>query len=82
MEKEIEKLLRDVEVAEILGVSRSWVRDAVARLEIPHIKLRSGQGAVRFRRSEIEAWIREKSVPARRLYIDRTDLGQRRGAVS
>jgi len=82
----MEKLLRAEEVAEILGVSKSWVRDAVSRQEIPHIKLRNGSGgrntSVRFRRSEIEAFVREKEVPARRLYIDRVDLDQGHRAVS
>jgi len=58
----MEKLLNSVEVAEILGVSRSWVYAAATESKIlPSIKLREGKGgSMRFRVSDIEKFIADR----------------------
>ena len=42
------ELLRPHEVCRILGVSRSWLYQAAADRRIPHIRLGSDDGPVRF----------------------------------
>jgi excisionase family DNA binding protein len=49
-----EVLLTVPEVAELLGVNRSWVQRSVKRGEIPHLRL--GR-YLRFREESIMAWI-------------------------
>ena len=67
----MEPLIDAKQTAKLLGVSESWVRDAVARQKIPHLKLRPGKGAVRFRESELEQWAGERLVPERGFFIDK-----------
>ena len=51
-----EKWLRIKDVAELLGVSQSWVRSHVTKQRplLPHIRI---NGVVRFRMSEIETFL-------------------------
>lgn len=51
-----EKLLTPQEVAQWVGVSISWVYDHTKRADpiLPHLRL---GGTLRFRRSDIEAWL-------------------------
>jgi excisionase family DNA binding protein len=51
------ELLRPHEVCRILGVSRSWLYQAAADRRIPHIRLGSDDGPVRFVPAEIEQWL-------------------------
>ena len=51
------ELLRPHEVCRILGVSRSWLYQAAADGRIPHIRLGSDDGPVRFVPAEIEQWL-------------------------
>ena len=46
------------DAAELLGVSRKWVYRAVRDGVIPFYRL--GAGTLRFRRSELEAWLAER----------------------
>jgi excisionase family DNA binding protein len=50
-------LLRPAEVIEMLGVSRSWLYDAARAGRIPCVRLGGPDGPVRFRASELDAWI-------------------------
>jgi excisionase family DNA binding protein len=55
---QVERLLRAREVAEMLGVSMDWVLDRWQEGELPGFKLGgSPQSPVRFRLSEVEAWL-------------------------
>jgi excisionase family DNA binding protein len=49
-------------VSELLGIKLGTLYSMVARKEIPHVRL--GPRLIRFRRSELDAWIRERSVAA------------------
>jgi len=51
------RLLRPGEVAELLGVSRSWLYAAANEGRIPSVRLGSADGPVRFPRDALEAWI-------------------------
>ena len=50
-------LLRPHEVCRILGVSRSWLYQAAADGRIPHVRLGSDDGPVRFVAADIEQWL-------------------------
>src|SRR3954471_1730172 len=50
-------LLRPCDVVEMLGVSRSWLYDAAKAGRIPCVRLGGPDGPVRFRASELDAWI-------------------------
>lgn len=50
-------LLKPAEVAEMLGVSRSWLYEVAKSGRIPCVRLGGVDGPVRFRRAELEAWI-------------------------
>lgn len=52
-----EPLLTVQEVADLLGVGKTWVYEAVREGRIPH--LRFGR-SVRFRRDAIDAWLTER----------------------
>jgi len=53
-----EPLIDADEAAELLGVSRWWVYEAVKAGSIPFYRLGTGpRGVLRFRRSELEAWL-------------------------
>ena len=52
-----EPLLTSEQVAELLSVDTSWVREQARRETIPHLRL--GR-YVRFRRASIEEWLAER----------------------
>lgn len=64
----VEKLISAKEVAEILGLSEKTVKAKHKRLGLPYYKVAS---LVRFRLSEIEAWLAsrhiDKNMPAPRV---------------
>ena len=43
----------------MLGVSRSWLYQAAAEGRIPHVRLGSDDGPVRFVATDIEQWLAE-----------------------
>jgi excisionase family DNA binding protein len=51
------RLLRPGEVADLLGVSRSWLYAAAHEGRIPCVRLGGADGPVRFRRDALEAWL-------------------------
>ena len=53
----IEPLLKPTEMARLLAVSRSWLYEAVARGEVPHVRLGSPTGPLRFRERDLEELI-------------------------
>jgi excisionase family DNA binding protein len=55
-------LLRPAEVAQMLGVSRSWLYAAVQSGRIPALRLGGADGPVRFRPRELDDWIAESRV--------------------
>ncbi len=57
-----DRLLTAREVAELLGVCAETVLRWVRRSELPVIRLPGG--AIRFRWSEIEAWLQERETTA------------------
>jgi excisionase family DNA binding protein len=59
-----ERLLKAGEVAELLAVPESWVREATRAERLPHIRLGRYR---RYRREEIEAWLGEQAAGGRRL---------------
>ncbi len=52
-----ERLLTASEVAELLAVKESWVREATRNGRLPHLRLGRYR---RYERSAIEAWLREQ----------------------
>ena len=61
-----ENLMTAEEVAEILALKPQTVRDAAWRGKLPCIRLWAGKKKtlLRFERSAIQAFIRERSVPS------------------
>ena len=62
MDEEIDRLLRRREVEQIVGFSRAWIYSRMAKGEFPkpvHIG-----ASVRWRESDVRAWIREKDKAA------------------
>lgn len=55
------ELMDAEEVAQLLGVDRSWVHRAARENRIPHVKLGRYQ---RFRRDSILEWLEEIERPA------------------
>lgn len=55
------ELLTYREVAGMIGVPLGTLYEKVARREIPHVRL--GRRLVRFERSAIDAWLRDRRVP-------------------
>ena len=56
-----EEWLNAREAAEMIGETLRWIRRATADRAIPHYKIRQ---TVRFRRSDLEAWLEEHRVEA------------------
>jgi excisionase family DNA binding protein len=50
-------LLKPSEVAQRLGVSRSWLYDAAKEGRIPSLRLGSTDGPLRFSAVDLEAWL-------------------------
>ena len=65
-----ESLLRVRELAELLGVSERWIHDRVQAEALPGFRLYGSKGPLRFRESEILAWLEDRRTgpepPARR----------------
>jgi excisionase family DNA binding protein len=58
-------LLRPAEVAQMPGVSRSWLYAAVQSGRIPSLRLGGADGPVRFQQRELDTWIAEsRAVPS------------------
>lgn len=57
-----DRLLTAAEVAELLSVPVSWVREATRSGAIPHVRL--GR-YVRYREADVLAWLEECSRPGR-----------------
>ena len=49
-----------VGLAKYLSLSKKWIYERTCRNMIPHLKI---GGALRFRKSEIDTWLDEQSVP-------------------
>jgi excisionase family DNA binding protein len=67
-----EKLLKDSEVAEWLGLKPATIRVWVHLGKIPHVKL--GERCVRFEREKIENWIKSKTKQPRKA-VEYANLG-------
>ena len=63
-----DQLLTSHEVAQMLGLKPQTVRDAAWRGRLPCVRLWTGRRKtlLRFQRSEIEAFIRARAVPAKK----------------
>ena len=63
----MESLLRAQEVAKLLGLRPSTVYALVQRGELPHVRIGGGKRrhVIRFRQSDLEVWIQERTVPAK-----------------
>jgi len=61
-----EELLTSEQVAELLQLKPQTIRDAAWRGKLPCVRLWQGRKKtlLRFRRSEIEQFIKERSIPA------------------
>lgn len=57
-------LLTPAELAQRLGVSRSWLYDAARTGRIPSVRLGGADGPLRFIEDEVDAWL-AASRPAR-----------------
>jgi excisionase family DNA binding protein len=53
----VERMLSKRQLAEVLGVSVSWIDKAMARRELPSVLV---GGVRRFRYSEVEAWLGQR----------------------
>ena len=58
-----ETLLTIEDVASEFNLKCSWLRKAVSRGQIPHLKLKH---LIRFRRADLERWLSERQRGARR----------------
>lgn len=59
-----DELMTSEQLAEELAVSTGWIRDHVSGRRkplLPHIHLGDRRGMLRFRRSEIEAFLKDNS---------------------
>jgi excisionase family DNA binding protein len=63
-----ERLLAAAEVAALLAVKESWVREATRAGRLPHLRLGRYR---RYRWSEIEAWLEEQNAGPSRLAMRR-----------
>jgi excisionase family DNA binding protein len=67
-----DKLLTAREVAQLLNVKESWVREATRDGRLPHLRLGRYR---RYRTSDIETWLDEQTQPGR-LAIPRRSSNQ------
>jgi excisionase family DNA binding protein len=58
-----DRLLTAAEIAELLGVKESWVREATRQGELPHVKLGRYR---RYVRADLEAFIEAQKVSGAR----------------
>ena len=57
-----EDIIFDVEkLADYLRVSKSWIYERTSLKEIPHLKI---DGHLRFRKQDIDKWLKAYNVPA------------------
>jgi excisionase family DNA binding protein len=63
-----ERLLIAREVAELLALPESWVREATRDGRLPHLKLGRYR---RYRRSELESWLEDQKAGPTRLAFRR-----------
>lgn len=63
--KELKRLIRPDELAKALGVAQVTVYSWCRRGLIPHHRL---EGVIRFDPDEIEEWLKERWVPARKIH--------------
>jgi excisionase family DNA binding protein len=59
-----ERLLSVAEIAQWLGVSPTWVRHHASGQARPYLPAIRVGGLLRFRREDIEAWLREQQIAA------------------
>ena len=66
MDEQSSRLLTAADVAKILNIEKGTVYEAASRGRLPTVRLWRGQrrALIRFRRSDIEQIIRERTVPA------------------
>ncbi|MGC9974064.1 MAG: helix-turn-helix domain-containing protein [Gaiellaceae bacterium] len=64
-----EPLLTAAEVAALLSVRESWVREATRDGRLPHLRLGRYR---RYRRSDIERWLEAQAEPGRLAIRTRT----------
>ena len=57
-----ERLLTAAEVADLLAVKESWVREATRDGRLPHLRLGRYR---RYRREELERWLSEQQAGGR-----------------
>jgi excisionase family DNA binding protein len=57
-----DRLLTAAEVAELLSVPVSWVRESTRSGAMPHVELGRYR---RYRREDVEAWLDERKRPGR-----------------
>lgn len=62
--KDGEQLLTYGEVADLLGYSKGTVQNKVADGDLPFPKVKLSERTVRFRRSDVLAWIDERAEAA------------------
>jgi excisionase family DNA binding protein len=67
MDDPIDSLLTVTQVAKLCRLKRSTVYSAVSRNLIPAVVLWKGRRrrVLRFHRSAVEAWLRERAIPAK-----------------
>jgi excisionase family DNA binding protein len=65
--KELKRLIRPDELAKALGVAQVTVYSWCRRGLIPHHRL---EGVIRFDPDEIDEWLKERRVPARKIHGD------------
>ena len=67
VESEIEGLLTAEQVAPILQLKPQTIRDAAWRRKLPCVKLWTGKkkSLLRFKKSQIEQFIKKRTVPAK-----------------
>lgn len=58
-----ERLLTSRELGELLGFSTAWVQDRFEAGDLPGFRI---SGRLRFRMSEVEAWLEERGRARRR----------------
>lgn len=57
------RLLRPAEVAERLGVSRTWLYEAAKTGRIPCVRLGGADGPLRFVEADLDAWVNRSRGP-------------------
>lgn len=66
-----DRLLDAAEVAELLHVPVSWVRESTRSGAMPHVELGRYR---RYRLAEVEAWLESCSKPGRTITLRKVDV--------